>query len=378
MKKGLLILLCCFSFMRYIAAAKIDLKAKSAILMDDNTGTIIFSLNENERRPMASMTKIMSLILIMEALDNKVMSLDDEVVISNYAESQGGSQIYVKENDIYTVKDLLKAVTMASANDAVVALAEKLYGSVEDFVDKMNEKATLLGLENTHFVNPHGLDAKDHYSSAYDMAVMARELLKHEEILNYTKIYEEYLKKNDGTNIWLVNTNKLVRFYEGLDGLKTGYTGNAGYCITATAKKNNFRLIAVVMGEDSIENRSSDVVKMLNYGFNSYRTNLIKSKDESLGEVKVLKGKLKKVKVYLVKDAIELLNASQQQSKYHFKLDIDKVVAPIKKGKVIGNVIIYDENDKVINKIGIVVHENVLKANLWDLFKKRLSIITSV
>jgi len=377
MKKILLMIIALFGFVNNALAAELNLNAKSAILMDENTGTIMFSLNENEKMPMASMTKIMSMILIMEAIDNDVIKLDDEVVVSENAASMGGSQIYLKAMDKYTVKDLLKSVAMASANDSVVALAERTYGSEEAFVNKMNEKAKELGLKNTHFVNPHGLDADNHYSSAYDMAIMAKELLKHENILDYTKVYEEYLKKSDGTNLWLVNTNKLVRFYEGLDGLKTGFTKKAGYCITATAKKNNMRLIAVVMGEDNIENRSQDVVKLLNYGFNSYRNNVIKSKDESIGKVKVLKGKQKSVDVVLLKDATELLNASQKKSNYSFKLNVDKVVAPVKKGDVIGNVTILDENNNIINKVDITVKENVLKANLWDLFKRRLSILTS-
>jgi D-alanyl-D-alanine carboxypeptidase (penicillin-binding protein 5/6) len=377
MKKILLIIIALFSFVNNALAAELNINAKSAILMDENTGTIMFAFNENEKMPMASMTKIMSMILIMEAIDNDVIKLDDEVVVSENAASMGGSQIYLKAMDKYTVKDLLKSVAMASANDSVVALAERTYGSEEAFVNKMNEKAKELGLKNTNFVNPHALDADNHYSSAYDMAIMAKELLKHENILDYTKVYEEYLKKSDGTNLWLVNTNKLVRFYEGLDGLKTGFTKKAGYCITATAKKNNMRLIAVLMGEDNIENRSQDVVKLLNYGFNSYRNNVIKSKDESIGKVKVLKGKQKSVDVVLLKDATELLNASQKKSNYSFKLNVDKVVAPVKKGDVIGNVTILDENNNIINKVDITVKENVLKANLWDLFKRRFSILTS-
>ncbi len=376
--KKLLVIICvflCFTFTT--KASELNINGKSAILMDENTGTILFSFNENEKLPMASMTKIMSMLLIMEAIDNEVIKLDDEVVVSENAASMGGSQIYLKPMDKYTVRDLLKSVAMASANDSVVALAERTYGSVESFVNAMNKKAEELGLLNTHFVNPHGLDAKDHYSSAYDMAIMAKELLKHEEILNYTKVYEEYLKKSDGSNLWLVNTNKLVRFYDGLDGLKTGYTKGALYCITATAKKNNMRLIAVVMGEDSIEKRSADVVKILNYGFNSYRNNVIKSKDESLGQVKVLRGKEKFADVYLVKDATELLSASQKKSDYHFKLNIDKVIAPIKKGTIIGDVTILDNDNNIINKVDITVNKDIKKANIWDLFKRRLAILTS-
>ena len=193
-------------------------------------------------------------------------------------------------------------------------------GSKEHFIEAMNKKAESLGLKNTHFVNVHGLDEEGHYSSAYGMSVMARELLKHEKILDFTRVYEEYLTKPDGSQIWLVNTNKLVRFYDGVDGLKTGFTDKAGYCLTATGKKNNLRLISVVMGEESIEKRSSDTVKLLNYGFNTFKVNLIKNKSEILGKVNVQKGKKENVDVVLVNDLIELLNASDKPSNYKFKI----------------------------------------------------------
>lgn len=241
----------------------------------------------------------------------------------------------------------------------------------------MNQKASSMGLTNTHFANVHGLDAENHYSSAYDMALMAKELLKHEDILKFTSVYEEYLTRPDGSQIWLVNTNKLVRFYKGVDGLKTGYTVNAGYCLTSTAKKNNLRLISVVMGEKTIENRSQDTVKLLNYGFNTYKVNVIKAKDEILGKVKIKKGKKEYVDVVLVNDAIELLNVNDKISNYHFDIQVDKITAPVKKGDVIGKVMIYDENNNLINEAEITVKEPVLKANLWDLFKRNLKLATS-
>ena len=236
----------------------------------------------------------------------------------------------------------------------------------------MNKKAESLGLKNTHFVNVHGLDEEGHYSSAYYISVMARELLKNEKILDFTRVYEEYLTKPDGSQIWLVNTNKLVRFYDGVDGLKTGFTQNAGYCLTATGKKNNLRLISVVMGEESIEKRSSDTVKLLNYGFNTFKVNLIKNKSEILGKVNVQKGKKENVDVVLVNDLIELLNASDKPSNYKFKILVDKITAPVKKGDVIGKVKVLNDNDILISEVDITVNENVLKANLWDLFKRNL------
>ena len=374
MKKIIFILISLFSFIfiKNVNAVEMDISAKSAILVDFNTGKVLYSKNENEPLAMASMTKVMSMLLIMEKIDDGSLKYDDIVEISTESSSMGGSQIFLNPGDKYKVIDLLKGVAMASANDAVVALAEKTYGSKEHFIEAMNKKAESLGLKNTHFVNVHGLDEEGHYSSAYDMSVMARELLKHEKILDFTRVYEEYLTKPDGSQIWLVNTNKLVRFYDGVDGLKTGFTQNAGYCLTATGKKNNLRLISVVMGEESIEKRSSDTVKLLNYGFNTFKVNLIKNKSEIIGKVNVQKGKKENVDVVLVNDLIELLNASDKPSNYKFKILVDKITAPVKKGDVIGKVKVLNDNGILISEVDITVNENVLKANLWDLFKRNL------
>ena len=374
MKKIIFILISLFSFIfiKNVSAVEMDISAKSAILVDFNTGKVLYSKNENEPLAMASMTKVMSMLLIMEKIDDGSLKYDDIVEISTESSSMGGSQIFLNPGDKYKVIDLLKGVAMASANDAVVALAEKTYGSKEHFIEAMNKKTESLGLKNTHFVNVHGLDEEGHYSSAYDMSVMARELLKHEKILDFTRVYEEYLTKPDGSQIWLVNTNKLVRFYDGVDGLKTGFTQNAGYCLTATGKKNNLRLISVVMGEESIEKRSSDTVKLLNYGFNTFKVNLIKNKSEILGKVNVQKGKKENVDVVLVNDLIELLNASDKPSNYKFKILVDKITAPVKKGDVIGKVKVLNDNGILISEVDITVNENVLKANLWDLFKRNL------
>lgn len=374
MKKIVFILISLFSFLfiKNVSAVEMEISAKSAILVDFNTGKVLYSKNENEPLAMASMTKVMSMLLIMEKIDDGSLKYDDIVEISTESSSMGGSQIFLNPGDKYKVIDLLKGVAMASANDAVVALAEKTYGSKEHFIEAMNKKAESLGLKNTHFVNVHGLDEEGHYSSAYDMSVMARELLKHEKILDFTRVYEEYLTKPDGSQIWLVNTNKLVRFYDGVDGLKTGFTQKAGYCLTATGKKNNLRLISVVMGEESIEKRSSDTVKLLNYGFNTFKVNLIKNKSEILGKVNVQKGKKENVDVVLVNDLIELLNASDKPSNYKFKILVDKIAAPVKKGDVIGKVKVLNDNGVLISQVDITVNENVLKANLWDLFKRNL------
>ena len=370
MKRICLILLCIGLFLgRWtIVMAEEDLTptAKSAILIDYATGEVLYEKNADERLAPASMTKIGSMLLIMEAIDSGKLSLNDEVTISEEAASMGGSQIFLEAGEVYTVHDLLKGVAIASGNDAVVALAEKLAGSQGAFVDMMNERFKELGANNTNFVNAHGLDSEGHYSTARDMATIARELLKHEKILEYTSIYEEYLEKNDGTKTWLVNTNKLVRFYDGVDGLKTGFTESAGYCLTATAKKDDFRLISVVMGEDSTENRSSDTVKLLNYGFNTYKINTIKTKDEVLGKVRVERGKENFAEIVLLEDATELLKNTEDVSNYEFNLKVDTIKAPVKPGDIVGSAEIIDNDGNIIDEVDVTVKKEIKKAGLLD------------
>ncbi len=367
MKRCLLIIM---AFCLFIGSAKAAEDyapgAKSAILMDFATGEVLFEKNADEVLAPASMTKIGSMLLIMEAIDNGNLSLDDEVTISEEAADMGGSQVFLEAGEVYKVHDLLKSVAIASGNDAVVALAEKVAGSQSAFVEMMNKRFKELGANNTNFVNAHGLDAEGHYSTARDMAIIARELLKHESILEYTSIYEEYLEKNDGTKTWLVNTNKLVRFYDGVDGLKTGYTTSAGYCLTATASKDGFRLISVVMGEETSENRSSDTVKMLNYGFNTYKINTIKTTDEVLGKVRVEGGKQDYVNIVLVEDATELLKNTDEVSDYKFNLKIDKIKAPVKKGEIVGSAEIIDNDGNIIDEVAVTVAEDIKKASLLD------------
>ena len=370
MKRICLVLLCIGLFLGRgtIVMAEEDLTptAKSAILIDYATGEVLYEKNADERLAPASMTKIGSMLLIMEAIDSGKLSLNDEVTISEEAASMGGSQIFLEAGEVYTVHDLLKGVAIASGNDAVVALAEKLAGSQGAFVDMMNERFKELGANNTNFVNAHGLDSEGHYSTARDMATIARELLKHEKILEYTSIYEEYLEKNDGTKTWLVNTNKLVRFYDGVDGLKTGFTESAGYCLTATAKKDDFRLISVVMGEDSTENRSSDTVKLLNYGFNTYKINTIKTKDEVLGKVRVERGKENFAEIVLLEDATELLKNTEDVSNYEFNLKVDTIKAPVKPGDIVGSAEIIDNDGNIIDEVDVTVKKEIKKAGLLD------------
>lgn len=383
MKKvmSFLILLSLFIFIPSVAAEEVssDLapNSKSAILLDASTKTILFKKNEQEKLAPASMTKVMSMLLIMEAIDNGNLSLDDDVTISENAASMGGSQVYLQAGETYKVKELLKGIAVASGNDAVVAMAEKISGTVSDFVARMNERAKELGAVNTHFVNPHGLDAEDHYTTAYDMALMAFELLKHPTILEYTSIYEDYLQKNDGSSIWLVNTNKLVRFYDGVDGLKTGFTATAGYCLTATAKKNNLRLISVVMGAETSDKRSSDTTSLLNYGFNTYKTHVVLTTKDSLGVKRVENGVVEQADIVLTQDYVKLLKQTDAKPNYSFNVSVDSLVAPLKKGDIVGKVSVVDENGSVIDTLDVTLKEDIPKVNWWQAFLKNLKHLTA-
>ena len=246
-------------FCPIIVHAELVNYSKSGVLFEPSTHKVLYEYNKDEKLAPASMTKMMTLLIVMENIYNNEISLDDLVPISENAEHMGGSQVYLQANTSIKLSELIKAICIASANDAAVAVSEYIAGSAEDFVNLMNDKVVELDLKNTHFMNVHGLDEDNHYSSAYDMAVIASKLLEYPVILNYSSQYEDYLNKPDGTKMWLVNTNKLIRYYEGIDGLKTGYTSSALYCITATGKKNDTRMISVVMGSDTSEHRSNAV-----------------------------------------------------------------------------------------------------------------------
>lgn len=345
--------------------------AKSAILIEASTGEILYQKNANEKLSPASMTKIMSLILIMENIENGNLKWNDVVVVSKNASSMGGSQIFLETNEMMTIEDLVKGICIASGNDATVALAEKIAGTEKAFVKLMNDKAKSLGLKNTNFVNATGLDAEGHYSTAYDMSVMARELVRHEKILEFSSIYEDYLRKNTSKSFWLVNTNRLVKFYSYIDGLKTGYTKNAGYCLTATGQKRNMRLISVVMGEESSDKRSTDTLAMLDYGFNMYSINTVVSKKNSLGNVPVNLGKQENVDIKVVKD-INILNNSQKgERNINYELITNNITAPVKVGDVVGKIKVY-EDGKYMYTEDVTVAFDVDKASIWKILIRNI------
>ena len=370
MKKIIFFLFVTFISIVNVSAAELTPNAKSAILLEYSTGKILYKKNENSKLAPASMTKLMTLLLIMETIEEGNLKMSDSVLISENAAKMGGSQIFLEPNSNMKVEELIKGIAIASGNDAAVAMAEKIGGTEEEFVNMMNQKAQALNLKNTHFSNVHGLDAENHYSSAYDMAMIAKELLKYEDILKYTSIYEEYLNKPDGSRTWLVNTNKLVRFYDGVDGLKTGYTKEAGYCLTSTAKKNNVRYITVVMGEPTSDQRTTDTTNLLNYAFNNYKLNTILKKDIYLGKIKIEKGEQEFGTLTLLNDLTELLKNTEKTPSYTQKIHLEKVTAPIKYGDQVGKLELLDENSQVIKTVPITIKETINKTNFFSNYLK--------
>lgn len=377
--KKILILLLLFIFIPLVKAEETeDLapNAKSAIMIEASTGEILFQKNKDEKLAPASMTKMMSMLLIMEEIENGNLKWNEMITTSEKASSMGGSQIFLKVGEKMTVEDLLKGVAIASGNDAVVALAERVSGSEEQFVKRMNIRAKDLGLKNTNFINATGLTADNHYSSAYDMSLIAKELVKHEKILEFTSTYEDYLRKDTKSPFWLVNTNRLVRFKEGVDGLKTGFTDEAGYCLTATMKKDNMRLITVVMKEENTSKRSADTTKMLDYGFNIYMVQTILDEKTTIEKKKVELGKTLTTEI-VPKENITILNKkSDDQKNITYKTNINKIIAPVKKGDKVGTIDIIEDNN-IISTIDATVKEDISKANILTIYLRNLKEIIS-
>ncbi len=345
---------------------------KSAILVEASTGEVIFEKNSHERYAPASMTKMMSLLLFIEAIEKGVMTWEENITVSANASAMGGSQILLETGEVMSVYDLFKGVAVASGNDATVALAERVAGTEGAFVNKMNEKAKQLGLKDTNFVNCTGLDEDNHYSSSYDMMVIARELVSHEKILEFSSIYEDYLREGTDRKFWLVNTNKLVRFYKGADGLKTGYTDNAGYCLTATAKRNEMRLLGVIMNEENSNIRNQEMMSLLDYGFNQYETEKILNTTTKVKTVKIDKAKNQEVDIVPLKDITLLHKKADEKKNVTFEIKLNELKPPIKKGEVVGQIIV-KENDKTSRVEDVTVSKDVEKANIINLFLRHLN-----
>ena len=365
----LLILLVLFPTIAF--ASELAPNASSVIVLEPTTGEIIYERNSHERRHPASMTKIMTMLLVMEAIEKDIIKWDDMITVSENASSMGGSQILLETGEQMSVHDMFKGLAVASGNDAAVALAEKIAGTEEMFVKMMNDKAKELGLKDTNFKNAHGLDEANHYSTAYDMAMMAKELVKHEKIFEFTSIYEDYLRKGTDRSFWLVNTNKLVRFYNGVDGLKTGYTAEAGFCITATANINDMRIITVVMGEPDSDTRNKDVSSIFDYVYVQYGLTKIVDTESILKEVPVEKGKLEQIGIVAKEEIIDLYNKNEGSGNFTYDVEVNKIKAPVSKGDVVGKLTL-KENNNIIKTVDLTVSEDVKKANIFELYLRYL------
>ena len=370
MKKVICFFICvCFMMHSVVVFAEgntdLGLNAKSAILMEESTGNILYESNPDERLPIASVTKVMTMLLIMEAVDSGKISLDDMVNVIENAMSDGGSIMFLETGEQLTVNDMLKGIAVASANDGCVAMAEHLAGSESAFVDMMNEKAKELGMENTHFMNTNGLDEDDHYSSARDVAIMSRELMKHETIFNYTSIWMDTLR---GGKFQLANTNKLIRFYDGANGLKTGSTSKALCCLSAAAKRNDMQLIAVVLGAPTSAERFASAKSLLDYGFANYAVNTQITAGDEVQKIAVEKGVDKEVGV-VAGDSCSTLVKKGQEDNITKEIKIDETItAPIEAGQKIGTMTI-SRDGEVIADIDLNASSAVEKKGIGLIIK---------
>ena len=350
--------------------------AISGILIDADSGKVIFEKNKNKKVAMASLTKMMSQIIILEEIEKGNIKWDDIVVVSKNAQDMGGSQIYIEMGEKISIRDLMKGISMASGNDATVMMAEVISGNEEKFVERMNKKAKELGLKNTKFVNCTGLDEEGHYSTAYDLSIIARELvINHPSILEFSSLYEDYLREGTDKKFWLVNTNKLVHFYEGADGLKTGHTDNAGYCLAATARRGDLRLIGIVLGEKDSKIRNSETMNLLDYGFNTVKMNKLMSKDEVIKKISIDKATDKDIEIVMCDDLNVLENKGSEKINYRFKYNINEIKLPLKKGNVIGKVKVY--NDKYIKSGDLCINKDVKRLSFFNLYLKNIISIFS-
>lgn len=341
-----------------------DVNAKSLILMEAGTGEILYEKNPDEKLPIASVTKIMTMLLIMEAINSGKIALDDMVSVSERAMSMGGSTMFLETGEELSVSDMLKGIAVASANDGAVAMAEHIAGSESSFVEMMNNRAEELGMTNTNFVNTNGLDDDNHYSSAKDVAIMSRELLKHEKIFEYTTIWTDSLR--DG-KFELANTNKLIRFYKGANGLKTGSTSKAQCCLSATALRDGMQLIAVVLGAVNSKERFGAASSLLDYGFANYAVSKPVLKDEEIGIAEVLKGEEDTVSAVAEKESSILIkkgNSGEIERQTEFSKTLS---APVKKGDIIGKIDLISEGE-IVDSVNIIASKDIKKKSFFKYY----------
>ena len=345
--------------------------ASSAILIDNDSKEVLYKKNENKKTSVASLTKMMGLILIMEKLEDGSLKTNEVLTVSKNAKEMGGTQLWLEEGEKISVDDLLKGITMASANDAMVVMAERISGTEAAFVKKMNNKAMALGLKNTNFVNCTGFDEEGAYSTAYDMSLIASELLKHKKILEYTSKYESYIRENTKNKTWITNTNKLVKFYKGVDGLKTGYTDNAGSSIAVTAKKDGLRLIAISFGYKDTKTRNSEMIALLDYGFKQYNSKTIFKKNQVVKQISLPKADQSKIDL-LVKDDVNVTNKIGEASKsYTYNIKVNNISFPVKKGDTIATLYL-KTNNKIVREVDLITNTDIKKAGIVKQYFKVL------
>lgn len=351
-------------------ASEFQVKAKAAVLMDASSGSVLFAQNAQEELPPASVTKVMTMLLILQGCEEGKISLKDTVTVSENAASMGGSQMYLEPGEQHTVDELMMGVAMVSANDGCVALAEHLCGSVEMFVEKMNRTAMELDMRNTNFVNTNGLPVANHYSSAYDIAIMTKELLSHEESHRWLTQRQKMIKvglPGKEKDFELINTNKLLRQYDGAIGVKTGFTQDAMYCLSGAAERNGTRFIAVILGAETSAIRFAEAKKLLDYGFSNYENVTVAEKDKVQKSIKVDKGSPEKVEAVAKEDCGVLVKKGEGESieiRVEWKASIE---APIKKGERLGELVVY-RNGIARERFPLVAKKAVQKASMKDLY----------
>ena len=346
-----------------------SLTAKSVVVADAGSGEILLSKNETQKRPIASMVKLMTVLLTMESIDNGALSLDQKICISKNSAGMGGSQVFLDAGSEYTVDQLLKSTIVASANDASVALAEAIAGSEQSFVDKMNARANELAMTTTHYANATGLPAVDGFSCAKDVAILLKQVLTHDLYFKYSTIWMEDLVHPSGRVTGLTNTNKLIRYYAGCDAGKTGSTKEAGYCISASAKKNDLRIITVVIGADSGAKRFSESASLLDWAFANYENKTIFEKGQKLDSVKIAKAKAKEI-TPIIDESFSCVTKKGEQSNITTKIEINQsLIAPLKEGQQIGTAYVLKDG-VVIKEIKITVDQDIKKTTLFDAIKQ--------
>ncbi|HLV08753.1 MAG TPA: D-alanyl-D-alanine carboxypeptidase family protein [Halanaerobiales bacterium] len=361
----LLLILFCFLITMTLRAQDFDLAVETAILVDAESGQVLYEKNSDQKMAPASITKIMALLIAMEEIEKGEISLDDEVTISQYADSMGGSQIFLAAGTRVKLKDLLKAVTIASANDASVAVAEAVAGTYSNFISWMNRKAEELGMSNTHFENSTGLPVEygEHYTTARDITIMARELVRYPQVLEWASIWVDYLEL-PGREAMLVNTNRLINHYPGMDGLKTGHTSEAGFCLAATAKRNDLRLISVVMKADTEQEREDMTVRLLDYGFNAFNREQVVKKGDQVQNIEVPEGKKTVTSAEAANDLYVVIKRGTRGNLEKEVILNTDLKAPLAQGEVLGKIVI-TQDEKKMAEVNILATEDIERAGFF-------------